>query len=162
MSQTATQCSGCSIQHTWQVNLLEWNFSDRMVALWAAGKVLRMVGCGEKSPAEFWWCSIISNSSSTERHPQREEWLYSACRGSWLMPMDGTLTLGWLDGFVPLESISSDTDVGQFWWDPRRQAAQAHEDGQMSHGSPSFWVTEVMAQNLSIPQRWLCMVKWEA
>ena len=33
ISQTATQCSGCSVQHTWQVNLLKWNLSDRMVAL---------------------------------------------------------------------------------------------------------------------------------
>ena len=149
MSQTATQCSGCSIQHTWQVNLLEWNFSDRMVALWAAGKVLRMVGCGEKSPAEFWWCSIISNSSSTERHPQREERLYSACRGSWLMPIT-FWHLGDLMVLCPLSRFLGH-GVGQFWWDPRRQAAQAHEDGQMSHSSPSFWVTEVVAQHLSIP-----------
>ena len=49
ISQTATQRSGCSAQHTWQVNLLKWNLSDRRAALRATGKVLRMVGYGVRS-----------------------------------------------------------------------------------------------------------------
>lgn len=116
---------------------------------------------------------IFNHYGSMGLHPQRKDVMIFDMKG-FLVDAHDTLTSGWLDRFVPLESISLGTELDNSWWDPRyprRPAAQTHEDGQMSHGSPSFWVTELaMAQNVLIPQWWMVrygeinkyIVKWEA